>query len=295
VKSFKRTYIEITNACNLSCAFCPGTSRRVAFMNPGMFDTVLGRLGRHATHLYFHVLGEPLLHPALAEFLDIAHRHEKPVNLTTNGILIGNSGSAILGKPALRQVTFSLHSFHPENPAADIHDYLDPIFAFVHAAKDRHIIRLRVWDKDALPDNGLRQAMLHAIAGEFGLLPEVRTGLGSADAVCLGTNVFLNATSRFEWPHLAGPDQGGRGFCLALREQIAVLVDGTVVPCCLDKDGSMALGNILMQSMAEIVASDRARRIYLGFSKRTAVEDLCRHCSYRLRFDGSRARENREA
>jgi radical SAM protein with 4Fe4S-binding SPASM domain len=295
VKPFKRTYIEITNACNLSCAFCPGTLRRVAFMDPGMFDTVLGRLGRHATHLYFHVLGEPLLHPALAELLDVAHGHEKPVNLTTNGILIGKAGFAILGKPALRQVTFSLHSFQPGHSAAGIRDYLDPIFAFVRSAKGRHIIRLRLWDKDALPDNSLRQAMLHAIAGEFGLSPEVRTDLGSADAVCLDTNVFLNATRRFEWPHLAGPDQGESGFCLALREQIAILVDGTVVPCCLDKDGSMALGNIFTQSMADIVASDRSRRIYMGFSRRRVVEGLCRHCSYRLRFDGSRAREDGEA
>jgi radical SAM protein with 4Fe4S-binding SPASM domain len=281
LKPFKRTYIEITNACNLSCSFCPGTARRVGFMSTGMFDGILAGLGGYSTHLYFHVLGEPLLHPALPEFLDIAHKHGKQVNLTTNGLLIGKAGPAIAGKPALRQVTFSLHSFVPGESAVSVKAYLNPILDFARSAAAGHLISFRLLDGE---EPGGRESMLAIIADAFFLPPPLRRDLGEAAAMRLDKNIFLNTTQRFAWPDMNGPDLGARGFCLALREQIAILVDGTVVPCCLDGNSTIALGNICSQHIEEIIASDRARRIHDGFSRRTAVEPLCRHCSYRLRF-----------
>jgi radical SAM protein with 4Fe4S-binding SPASM domain len=248
-----------------------------------MFDGVLTGLGGYSTHLYFHVLGEPLLHPALPEFLDIAHKHGKPVNLTTNGLLIGKAGLTIVGKPALRQVTFSLHSFVPGESAGSPTAYLNPILDFARSAAARHLISLRLLDGG---DADGRESLLAIIADAFCFPPTLRKDLGGPGAVRLDKNIFLNITRRFAWPDINGPDFGERGFCLALREQIAVLVDGTVVPCCLDGNGTMALGNICSQTIKEIVASERARRIHGGFSRRTAVEWLCRHCSYRLRFAG---------
>jgi radical SAM protein with 4Fe4S-binding SPASM domain len=285
MKPFERTYVEITNGCNLACAFCPGTARRVEFMSTGMFEGVLAALGGYSTHLYFHVLGEPLLHPALPEFLDIAHKHGKLVNLTTNGLLIGKAGAAIAGKPALRQVTFSLHSFVPGEGVGSAEAYLNPILDFARTAAARHLISLRLLDGG---EPRGRESMLAIIADAFCLPPALRKDLGGSAAVGLDKNIFLNPGRRFWWPDLNGPDFGNAGFCLALREQIAVLVDGTVVPCCLDSNGIMALGNICSQNIKEIIASDRVRRIYGGFSRRTVVEPLCRHCSYRLRF-GRRA------
>jgi radical SAM protein with 4Fe4S-binding SPASM domain len=81
-----------------------------------------------------------------------------------------------------------------------------------------------------------------------------------------------------------GPDFGESGFCLGLREQFAVLADGTVVPCCLDRNADMALGNIFKQPINDILEGERARRIVDGFSKRQIAEELCRKCSYRQRF-----------
>jgi radical SAM protein with 4Fe4S-binding SPASM domain len=283
VKPFKRTYIEITNACNVSCTFCPGTSRPVEFMGAGLFDRILVRLGAYATHLYFHVVGEPLLHPELPELLDIAHKRGKLVNLTTNGTLIGDAGSALLGKPALRQVTFSMHSFSAGGGTV-IDEYVEPIIEFARKASARHVVSLRLWNTDEPDDRGTRAAILGIIERRFLLsLPE-RGELRENSALCLDKNIFLNPVARFSWPDPDGPDCGKTGYCLGLREQIAILVDGTAVPCCLDRNGALALGNIQSQTMEQIVLSDRARRIHNGFSRRQVAEPLCRHCSYRLRF-----------
>ncbi len=254
-------------------------------MAPDSFERVLANAGPCSSHLHFHVLGEPLLHPALAQLLDIAHKHGKLVNLTTNGVLIGKFGPAILCKPALRQITFSLHSFTLGSDPAGVTRYLDPILEYARAAGPRHIVRLRVWNAIAGCADELREGMLRSIAEEFGISPLASAGLGSNSAVMLDKNIFLNPSLPFSWPDPSGPDKGERGFCLGLRRQIAILVDGTVVPCCLDRNGAIPLGNIFSQVLGDIVTSPRAQRLYDGFSRRTVVEPLCRSCSYRLRFD----------
>ncbi len=283
MKPFKRTYIEITNACNLSCTFCPGTSRPAEFICTGLFDRILATLGAYSMHLYFHVLGEPLLHPALPELLDIAHRRGKLVNLTTNGTLIGEAGSALLEKPALRQVTFSMHSFSASAGMA-IDDYVESIIEFACRASARYMVSLRLWNTDEPDDTGTRAAILGIIERSFPRALPVRGKSRENSALCLDKNIFLNPVARFSWPDPNGPDCGKTGYCLGLREQIAILVDGTAVPCCLDRNGAMALGNIQSQTMEQIVLSDRARRIHNGFSRHQVAEPLCRHCSYRLRF-----------
>ena len=282
---FKRTYIEITNACNLSCAFCPRTTRPAAWIRPRQFETILDKLGRHSGHICLHVTGEPLLHPQIKDLLDIASAHKKPVNLTTNGTLVDRLCPFLDSTPALRLITFSLQSFEGMTQAMSVDDYLDPIFRCIRSASGRHLMRLRMWEADTSPSSDVRLAMVAAIEKEFSLDFDLEKKLGSCDSVRLDTNVFLNQTRRFDWPDKNGRDFGTSGFCLGLRSQIAVLVDGTVVPCCLDRNGDIALGNIFEQTVPEILESKRARDIYDGFSRRKVVEDLCRKCSYRLRFD----------
>jgi radical SAM protein with 4Fe4S-binding SPASM domain len=285
LKPFKRTYIEITNSCNLACEFCPGTTRKTEFMDPGMFKTVLSKLGEYSTHLYFHVLGEPLLHTHLSKLLDIAHDHGKLVNLVTNGTLIQEKGPLILGKPALRQVTFSLHSFVPGKQIVSVERYLEPIVSFARQASKNHLICLRLWDADAKADSTGGAAVIRFIEKEFRLPYSLEEKLLVSSGIPLEKNIFLNKTNFFDWPDADGPDYGDSGFCLGLRQQIAILVDGTVVPCCLDRNGDMALGNILNETMGQILESRRAQGIYSGFSRHKVMEPLCRHCSYRLRFN----------
>ena len=100
----------------------------------------------------------------------------------------------------------------------------------------------------------------------------------------VGNKTYLEYGDKFDWPDLSAPDTGDRGFCYGLRDQIGILCDGTVVPCCLDHEGDIALGNLFRQDMDEILDSPRAKAIYNGFSRKKAVEALCRRCGYATRF-----------
>lgn len=284
MKTFKKTYLEITTACNLSCSFCPGTSRKSQFMSEELFEKILAKLTGHSKHLYLHVLGEPLLHPQLGLFLDRCHGKGLLVNLTTNGVLINEVAEMLISKPALRQVSFSLHSYDPEANLLSLDDYLEKIFAFIRdTTRTRKLfVSLKLWN--TLPGGkDANDLVLKRIEHEFGISQPLQNQ-PSSKGVQVAEGIFLNQALPFAWPSLKGADVGDKGFCLGLRDQIAILVDGTVVPCCLDAEGVMNLGNLAEDSLENILETSRSRAIYDGFSRRAVVEPLCRTCAYRTRF-----------
>ena len=317
MKKFKKVYVEITNKCNLSCDFCPGSGRREGFMDRELFGRILDEVKKFTGQLYFHVLGEPLLHPGLGVFLDMCHNSGIKVNLTTNGTLIDRKAEILLSKPALRQVNFSLHCFEANYRDYPIDIYLDRIFDFIERSKEceKLLIGLRLWNISDKGKNNLNRYILKRIekqfdlkykippestggsremtdpAGEYGDFRQipgqcklVREEVTPVNGVKLSENIFLHIAEIFDWPDAAIDDIGSRGFCYGLRDQAAILVDGTVVPCCLDSQGTINLGSIHKQSFVDIIQGDRARNLYEGFSRREAVEPLCRKCGYRIRF-----------
>lgn len=282
MRRFKRVYIEITNVCNMDCSFCPHTTRKKEFMNEERFVRILDQIQGYTEHIYFHIMGEPLLHPDLARFLDISNEKGFKVNLTTNGTLIDKMTDILISKPALRLVNISVHSFEGDKPALD--SYLDTIFEFILKAQKENILcGLRLWNiKDSVEhdENG---HVLQKIKDKFktgGLSSEL-----NSRGVEIAEGVYLNFAKQFDWPGLEKDLISEKGFCHGLRDQIGILVDGTVVPCCLDSEGDITLGNINTQDFSSIIESERAEAIYEGFSSRIAVEDLCRKCGYRTRFD----------
>ncbi|MCX7921503.1 MAG: radical SAM protein [Clostridia bacterium] len=288
MRKFKKTYIEITNICNLSCEFCPKTERKAEFMSRELFERIVSQIKDYTKYIYFHVKGEPFLHPDIGAFLDLCKRYGCRVNITTNGILIDKVGDTLLTKPALRQVNFSLHSFESNASKHSIDDYLDKIFRFIAQSKTLKTglqISLRLWNLSETGSNESNRYILERIEKEFALPYKIREELTPCNGMKVAENVFLNQASTFKWPDTADSGIEGRGFCYGLRDQVAILVDGTVVPCCLDGEGVIGLGNIKEQDFAEIIESSRAKNIYEGFSRREVVEDLCRKCSYRIRFN----------
>ena len=287
-KKFRKTYIEITNVCNLSCDFCPKNSRPPEFMNGSVFLEILENLLGISHLLHFHVMGEPLLHPEVGWFLDRCADFGYRVNLVTNGTLLAERGDALIGKPALRQVSISLQGLE-YSPMPSLDEYFETIFAFIRKSKchpgSGSAVSLRLWNIEAGADPSFQTVVLRKIASVFSA-PEVRIdALPPQTPLRLAEKVYLNPAPRFEWPAGTNPEYGESGFCLGLRDQFAILVDGTVVPCCLDHAGMMALGNVAQSSIREILSSDRARRIRDGFAAGRVEEELCRKCSYRLRFN----------
>ncbi len=276
----KRVYIEITNVCNLSCAFCPGTRRDGAFMAPADFARVLRRLKGVTEHIYLHVMGEPLLHPELPALLALAAEDRFNVYVTTNGTLLGERGAALLAAPAVRKVSVSLHSMEGNGVGA-LTDYLEAVWDFAARASAAGIIcALRLWNLGGAEErNGEILSFLEDKLGAHPLsLPQPRRGSWR-----LGERLYLEQAEKFDWPDLGAAEQDTR-FCLALRDQAAVLVDGTVVPCCLDHEGDIPLGNIFDTPMEEILAAPRARALYDGFSRGKPSEALCRRCGFAQRF-----------
>lgn len=285
MKKFKKIYLEITNRCNLACSFCQQSKRAKAWLRPADFTLILERLKGFTDHLALHVLGEPLLHPELGQLLAACQRHGLAVNLTTNGTLLPERQDLLLASPALRQLNISLHSA-AERTEAEQADYLAGIFSFLRQALvDRHFyISLRLWN---LPGNAgtavaLQNEMVLRKIEEFFELPGRLTNARTpGQGIPLAPKVFLSQNRRFAWPHASAPELGSQGFCRGLRDHLAILVDGTVVPCCLDAEADIGLGNIHHCSLAEILATPRAVAIYEGFSRRQLVEPLCRRCGFR--------------
>lgn len=291
MKKFKKTYIEITNVCNLNCEFCPKCKRTPEFMKIQLFEKILGEIKNHSNHIYFHVKGEPSLHPELGTFLDMAHIYGYKVNLTTNGTLIETLNKTLLNKPALRQINFSLHSFDANTKTTTIEKYLYDILTFAkEASMNTNIIfALRLWNLSEdnrinLSENKNR-SILTQIEDAFNLNYMIEEKLTHQRGIKLAQNVYLNQASRFNWPDITESEDNLRGFCYGLRDQVAILVDGTVIPCCLDGEGIINLGNIKYTHFKDIIENERATALYNGFSNRNVVEPLCQKCDYRRKFN----------
>ena len=277
MKRFNKIYLEISNVCNLSCAFCPGTLRQKHVMTVEEFTELMPKLRPYADYLYFHLMGEPLLHPHLADFLRIAGDYGFKVILTTNGTLLKKQQEVLLSSPALHKVNISLHAFEANDLSVPFETYLADCFAFGKAAEGQKLVVYRLWNNGGADE--LNRQILDTMAQHF---PTLWTD--NRQGKRIGERIFLEYGDKFDWPDLTAEDGGSRVFCYGLRDQLGVLCDGTVVPCCLDHEGDIALGNLFLEDMDAILATPRAQAIYNGFTKKEAAEELCRKCGYARRF-----------
>ena len=267
----------------MNCSFCHGTKREPREMNLGEFARVTANLKGMTEYLYFHVLGEPLTHPLLPIFIEHSKRCGFKVALTTNGTLLRARGrELLLAKPY--KINISLHSFEGESESARL-SYIESCLDFAdQASKEGILVVLRLWN---LSDGGLADAhtedlncdvmkLLHAKFGEF----EQPSERGAR----VRDKLHIELGKRFEWPDSSVDDLGERVFCHGLGDHFGILSDGTVVPCCLDADGVMALGNIFESDIRDILRTERAKAIKDGFANKRAAEELCRRCPYARRF-----------
>ncbi len=289
LKLFKRVYIEITNACNLSCSFCPTTSRKLEFMEVSDFANIIKKVSPFTDYVYLHVKGEPLLHPDLGEILNICANHSMFVNITTNGTLLKDNMEKLSHATSLRQINVSLHSFEGNN-LINFDEYIDGIISTATYFREytNVITSLRLWNLDSniYNCNNILKNMhiLDKLKEQFELDKNIITMSNIKSGMKLSERIYLNQDYQFIWPSISLPTVGDKGFCYGLKQQLAILVDGTVVPCCLDSDGITNLGNIKNYSLEYILNTPRVKNMLNGFSKKIIVEELCKHCAYRERF-----------
>lgn len=289
MKRFKKVYIEITNICNLSCEFCPKTKRKLSFMSEESFREVIKKVKPYTDYVYFHLMGEPLLNKEINKFLDICDEFDLKANITTNGTLLKENKDILLKSKALRQVNISLHSFEANDSNIELEQYIKEIVDFAkRAQKESNIITaLRLWNMDTeelKASNGLNTNIFNILEEGLNIDYSIAEKLLEVDRMKLGDRIYLNMAEKFEWPDILKIDTDEEVFCYGLRDQIGIHVDGTVVPCCLDSEGNIPLGNIFNESLDKIINSKRATDLYDGFSRRCAVEELCQKCGYAKRY-----------
>ena len=273
---YSRVYIEITNVCNMNCSFCHGHGREKRFMTLSEFEQILQKLEGQTRYVYYHLMGEPLLHPQLPSFIKTASEKGFRSVITTNGTLLGKKGVKLISS-GVHKVSISLHSFEKDNKEAQ-EDYLKEVVNFADtASKAGIIVVLRLWNNGF--DEGRNDLTLEylrsSLQGEWAK---------NTKGIRIRNKLHIEWGDRFEWPDKAATVHGEEVFCYGLRDHFGILCDGSVVPCCLDSDGNMTLGNIFYQSIDEILNSPVAVAMREGFDKRKAVQDLCRRCGYAQRF-----------
>jgi len=273
---FKKIYIEITNKCNLKCKFCPDTNRKKKFMSVEKFEHVIKKVHKYTELVCLHVKGEPLLHPQLKEILQVLDKYNLKANITTNGTLIKQNLEILKNSNAVRQINFSIHSLTQNNELEA--EYLNNIFKSVEELSHK-IISYRLWNISKLQDNEVNREIIKTMQNYYNINNLVEI-LKQNSYFKIRENLFINQDIEFTWPNINGKEIIQEGRCLALKDQIAILVDGTVVPCCLDNNGDIPLGNILEESLEDILNKDKTQTIRKNFENRIITYKFCKTCGF---------------
>ena len=260
---YKKVYLEITNNCNLDCSFCIKNNRIKKFISISDFKIILNKLKNYTNYLYFHVMGEPLLHPNINKLIDLAKEDFK-INITTNGYLIDR----IKDNKNIRQINISLHSYNSKYHVS-LDKYLDNICNAIDKLCPYTYFALRFW-----VNNPYNKDIIKYLEERYNIKVELVNNYKIKD------NVFISINKEFIWPDLNNNYENKIGKCYALKDHIGILVNGDIVPCCLDANGIIKLGNIFTDNIDDIIKSKRYQSMLDGFKNNQKIEKLCQTCNF---------------
>ena len=254
------------------------------------FDKLNLELKEFTTELAYHIVGDPLVLSNLDEYLNISSKHNLKVNITTTANNINKKHYETLLNPTIKQINFSINSYNANSHKKSLDEYLEPIIEFVKFAqkqKHEYFINFRIWNLDE--ENSAKEFNLkvfNKINKAFDTSIDIKDVYKNRPKnIRIDRKIFFNFDEYFNWPNLENKEVSKTGFCYGLDSHFGVLSNGDVVPCCLDKDAIINLGNIEDNSLKNILTSKRVKDIQNGFKKDILVEELCQKCEYRTRFD----------
>ncbi len=285
---FHRVHIEVTNICGLACSFCPPKSQPPKTMSLSSFEQVLQELRPFTKSLAFHLMGDPLTLSNLESYLQLAHQYGFEVELTTSGYYLSKTSPEVLFHRAVRQLNISLNSYNKNSSNLSFDAYMQGVLLACGNKLQNYpkpFINLRVWNLDAeLSESAFNELLFEKLENFFGMRVDATTLYANKiKSLRLAPKILLHFDSYFEWPSLRSSHES-HSTCHGLKSHIGILADGTVVPCCLDAEAVMNLGNVHQEPLKDILHSSRAKAIVDGFAHAKAVEELCRKCSYKDRF-----------
>ena len=276
-KRFKKIYIEITNNCNLNCSFCSIINKPKKEMSINEFKIIINKIKEYTDYIYLHIKGEPLLHSKLDEILNICDKNNIKVNITTNGTLLKRRKSILLKHKSIRQINVSLHS---EN---NIINYFEDVFSTCKELSKNIYINYRLWTLEDYTLNKESTTIVNKIIKSYNLSTELVEKIKNDKNITIDINTFVNKNNLFVWPD-ESLNLNIDSKCYGLIDQLGILVDGTIVPCCLDSNGIINLGNIFKDDLEDVLNSDLVKNIINGFKNNKSICLLCKNCNFKDRF-----------
>ena len=285
---FHRVYIELTNICGLQCSFCPPKIRPTNTMSLSFFEHVLEELRPFTKELAYHIVGDPLALSNLQAYLDATLQKGFRVSLTTSGYYLNKHSLSTFLHPVIKQINFSLNSYNKNHMSLSLEAYMKPILelcALKSQKRKELFINLRLWNIDeAQSEKAFNEQLFALFEKNFSIPLHVKdVYVQKPKSIRLDEKILLHFDTYFEWPSLHSAHLS-HGSCQGMDSHFGILSDGTVVPCCLDKDGVIALGDLHVNRLDEILSSQRVEAIRKGFKAGCAVETLCQKCLYKERF-----------
>ncbi len=286
---FYRVYVEITNVCGLSCSFCPTKELPSTQMDLDFFDSIIRQLKPYTKEIACHVVGDPLTLTNLSDYLDIVYEHGMKAVLTTSGYFLKKHSYDTLFHPAVKQINISLNSYNKNDTALSFEQYITPVLDLCNAKLERaeeSFINLRVWNLDEImSERTFNETLFEKLSSTFNVILDLKNIYSEKPkSIRLENKILMHFDNYFEWPSLNNQVYGN-GTCQGLQSHIAILASGKVVPCCLDCDGVIELGDLREKDLDSILTDSRTQNILQGFKEGKAIEELCQKCSYKERFN----------
>ncbi|MEA3553577.1 MAG: radical SAM/SPASM domain-containing protein, partial [Campylobacterota bacterium] len=282
---FHKVYIELTNICGLSCSFCPTKDVSSQTISLELFEKILLQLQPFTKDIAFHVFGDPLALSNLENYLDISYKYKFKVHITTTGYYLNKFKPELFLHKAIKQINFSLNSYNKNEMKISLEEYLEPMFKLCDLKlknKIHNFINFRLWNLDENnSENSFNSKVFTILSKKFNIN---LSKINFDKPIRLENQILIDFDKYFKWPSLNDTEHSN-GYCHGLSSQIAILSSGTVVPCCLDSFGCINLGNLNDKSLKDILNSKRSTDIVNGFKNNLAVEELCKKCTFKNRFN----------
>ncbi|WP_164499647.1 radical SAM/SPASM domain-containing protein [Helicobacter pylori] len=280
-KPFKKIYIELSDICGLQCSFCPNPKNIRGVMPLELFEKVCKEAAPLTPIITFHVLGDPCKLKNLNHYLNAAKRFSLKVDLVTSGAYLHNFETLL--QDAIYQISISLDAGLDNHNKLNQHRYIQKILEFCRYKCEKNsevFLNLRIQDSTLDKHQNLIKPFLESFE-----CVSLET-LKSQGRARLFKKSFLNIQKTFKWPNLNAQNplnqESKIPYCYGLIKQIAILSNGVVVPCCMDTQAHINLGDLNHTPLKDILNSQKAMAIKTHFLKGEALEPLCQNCSYPL-------------
>jgi len=282
---FNKIYIELTNICGLSCDFCPTKILQNQTIPLNTFEKILKQVKNYTNIITFHVFGDPLVLQNLEKYLDLASKYNLKVELVTTGYYLNRFDTNIFLHDAIKQINFSLNSFNKNDMKITLDEYLEPMFKLCDEKlkqEKNFFINFRLWNIDNMQsEDKFNKEVFLKLQNKFNIdLQNVATN----KSIRLANKILIDFDTYFVWPSL-NSSNNTNGTCYGLKSHFAILASLKVVPCCLDSYGCIDLGNLQNETLDEILNKQKTKNIIDGFKNNIAVEELCKKCEFKHRFD----------